>query len=68
VTEAAGYWWSAASPENRVPGVVRLAAGKHYELTTIGSLGESFNDPGTWPMSQSSESVEEPSTRFCVQS
>lgn len=47
MTEAAGYWWSAASPENRVPGVVRLAAGKHYELTTIGSLGESFNDPGT---------------------
>lgn len=47
MTEAAGYWWSAASPENPVPGVVRLAAGKHYELTTIGSLGESFNDPGT---------------------
>ncbi|MFE4545145.1 hypothetical protein [Arthrobacter sp. NPDC056727] len=47
VTEAAGYWWSAATPENRVPGVVRLATGKHYELTTIGSLGESFNDPGT---------------------
>jgi hypothetical protein len=47
VTEAAGYWWSAASPEIRVPGVVRLAEGKHYELTTIGSLGQAFQNPGT---------------------
>lgn len=47
VPEAAGYWWSATSPEIRVPGVVRLVAEEHYELTTIGSLGESFQDPGT---------------------
>lgn len=47
VSEAAGYWWSASAPEISVPGVVRLTEGKHYELTTIGSLGQSFQDPGT---------------------
>lgn len=40
--EAAGYWWVVESPDIRVPGVVRLVGDGKYELTTIGSLGQSF--------------------------
>ena len=40
--EAAGYWWLVESPDIRVPGVVRMVGDGKYELTTIGSLGQSF--------------------------